>query len=144
MCSGNHLYDEKLIPDIINAFITKSSIKRSYKTIIAPRLTIKVETDFKNTPGEFICYMGGHTHTNAHFYVKNNDGSNIKQVMLLANTLAPDLQNKRYSYIHREKESLTSNSFSIYAIDTKEKMIYITYFGAKSDNTPTIETISYR
>lgn len=144
MNSGNHLYDEKLIPDIINAFITKSSIKRSYKTIIAPIQTIRVETDFKNTPGEFICYMGGHTHTNAHFDVKNNDTSEIKQVMLLANTLAPDLQNNKYSYIHREKESLTSNSFSIYAIDTKEKKIFITYFGAKSNNTPTIETISYR
>lgn len=144
MCSGNHLYDEKLIPDIINAFITKTIIRRCYHTVTAPKQIIQIETDFTDTPGDFICYLGGHTHTYAHFDVKNNDSPNVKQVMLLANTLAPDLQNNKYIYIHREKESLTSNSFSIYAIDTKEKMIYITYFGAKSDNTPTIETISYR
>ncbi|MBR5297076.1 MAG: hypothetical protein IKU29_04305, partial [Parabacteroides sp.] len=131
MCSGNHLYDEKLIPDIINAFISKTTIKRNYNTIIAPKQTIHIDTNFKNIPGEFICYMGGHTHTNTHFDVKNNDTSNVKQVMLLANTLDPDLQNNKYSYILREKESITSNSFSIYAIDLKEKKNLYNLFWSK-------------
>lgn len=64
--------------------------------------------------------------------------------MLLANTLSPDLQNNSFSYIMREKDDLSSNSFSIYAIDTQEKNIYITSFGAKSQSSSTIETVSYR
>ena len=64
--------------------------------------------------------------------------------MLLANTLSPDMQNNTYSYIERKSNSTNSNSFSIYAIDTQEKQIYITYFGAKSSSTPTIESVSYR
>ena len=88
--------------------------------------------------------MGGHAHTPAHFEVPCNDATPAKQIMLLANTLSPDLQNNTYCYIKRKKDDITSNSFSIYAIDTQEKNIYITYFGAKSNATPTIETVSYR
>ena len=62
--------------------------------------------------------------------------------MLLANTMAPDMQNNNYGYIARDKNSTSSNSFSIYAIDTNEKKIYITYFGAHKGTT--IETISYK
>ena len=43
--------------------------------------------------------------------------------------------------------SVSSNSFCIYAVDTKEKKIYITYFGAykpsNDRNYPEIHTISY-
>ena len=35
-----------------------------------------------------------------------------------------------YNRVIREVDSLSSNSFCIYAIDTKEKKIYITFFGA--------------
>ena len=144
MCSGTHLYGARLIPDIVNAFIQKKTWKQTYKTNTAPYQTLSVEADFTDVPGEFICYMGGHTHTPAHFEVPCNDATPAKQIMLLANTLSPDLQNNTYCYIKRKKDDITSNSFSIYAIDTQEKNIYITYFGAKSNATPTIETVSYR
>lgn len=144
MCSGTHLYDEKMVPDIINAFIKKETLKRSYKTTVRPSQTIDVQADFTNTPGEFICYLGGHAHTIGKFEVPCNDEQGAKQIMLLANTLSPDMQNNTYSYIERKSNSTNSNSFSIYAIDTQEKQIYITYFGAKSSSTPTIESVSYR
>ena len=144
MCSGTHLYGARLIPDIVNAFIQKKTWKQTYKTNTVPSQTLSVEADFTDVPGEFICYMGGHAHTPAHFEVPCNDATPAKQIMLLANTLSPDLQNNTYCYIKRKKDDITSNSFSIYAIDTQEKNIYITYFGAKSNATPTIETVSYR
>lgn len=144
MCAGTHLYGARLIPDIVNAFIQKKTWKQTYKANTAPYQTLSVEADFTDVPGEFICYMGGHAHTPAHFEVTCNDPTPAKQIMLLANTLSPDLQNNSYSHIGRKKDDITSNSFSIYAIDTQEKNIYITYFGAKSNTAPTIETVSYR
>ncbi len=140
MCSGIHLYKETLIPSIIDAFIEKKQITVSYKTLASPSNTISVDANFENSPGDFICYLGGHAHTPTYFDVSYNGGAT--QIMLLANTMAPDLQNNNYGYIAREEHKSSSNSFSIYAIDTEEKEIYITYFGAYKGAS--IKTISYR
>ena len=144
MCAGTHLYGATLIPDIVNAFIQKKSLEADYRTTKAPSASIHLKADFSNTKGDFICYMGGHAHTPAHFEVTCQEPSAPKQLMLLANTLSPDMQNNSFSYIKREKDDLSSNSFSIYAIDTQEKNIYITSFGAKNNHATAIETISYR
>ena len=42
----------------------------------------------------------------------------------------------------KEVNDINSNSFSIYAIDTDEKKIYVTYFGAHKGAS--IESISYK
>lgn len=146
MCSGTHLYSEKMVPDIVNAFIKKETLSRKYEMTCPPYEKLSVEADFTNTPGEFVAYMGGHAHTPAHFEVECSDSLQAKQIMLLANTLSPDLQNNNYTRIERKSGSgsMSSNSFSIYAVDTQEKNIYITCFGAKSSSSPTIETVSYR
>ena len=143
MCSGTHLYSEKMIPDIINAFIKKESLSRKYKTTRQPYTVLEVEADFTGVPGEFVAYLGGHAHTPAYFEVSCNDSLQAKQIMLLANTLSPDCQNHNYTEIDRESNA-NRNSFFIYAVDTQEGNIYITYFGAKSSNLSTIETVSYR
>ena len=144
MCSGTHLYGATFIPNIVNAFIQKKTWEANYKSTKAPSTTLQVKANFTNAKGDFICYLGGHAHTPAHFEVTCQDHSAPKQLMLLANTLSPELQNNSFCYIKRAKDDLSSNSFSIYAIDTQEKNIYITNFGAKSQNSSTIETVSYR
>lgn len=52
-----------------------------------------------------------------------------------------------YNRVIREVDSLSSNSFCIYAIDTKEKKIYITFFGAYKPTDkaeyPKIQIIPY-
>ena len=144
MCAGAHLYKETLVPSIINAFIQKKKFEATYNTTQSPFNTIHVDADFENCKGDFICYLGGHTHTQAHFEVMCDTPQAAKQIMLLANTMSPDMQNNNYGYIARDKNNTTSNSFSIYAIDTNEKKIYITYFGAKSTNTSSITSVSYR
>ena len=142
MCAGVHLYKETLVPSIINAFIQKKKFKNIYKSTVSPTNTIVVDADFENSKGEFICYLGGHTHTSAHFEVAHEEGTSPKQIMLLANTLSPDLQNDNFGYIARDNNDINSNSFSIYAIDTDEKKIYVTYFGAHKGAS--IESISYK
>lgn len=142
MCSGTHLYKATLIPSIIDAFQQRSSISQTYKSTISPTKTIHVNGDFTQAKGEFICYLGGHAHTYGNFNV-GIEGK-AKQIMLLANTLSPSLQNNNYGYIDRDINRNKYNSFSIYCVDTNEKKIYITYFGATKNNSKNIEIISYK
>lgn len=142
MCGGTHLYKASLIPSIIDAFQQRKSISQTYKSTTYPTSTIHINGDFTQAKGEFICYLGGHAHTYGNFNVGIDGGA--KQIMLLANTLSPSSQNNNYGYIDRDANHNKYNSFSIYSIDTKEKKIYITYFGATRTNTANITSISYR
>lgn len=142
MCGGTHLYKATLIPSIIDAFQQRSFISKTYKSTISPTKTIHVNGDFTQAKGEFICYLGGHAHTYGNFNV-GIEGK-AKQIMLLANTLSPSLQNSNYGYIDRDIDHNKYNSFSIYCVDTNEKKIYITYFGATKNNSENIEIISYK
>lgn len=142
MCGGTHLYKATLIPSIINAFQQRKSISQTYKSTVYPTSTIHVNGDFTQAKGDFICYLGGHAHTYGYFNVGIEGGA--KQIMLIANTLSPSSQNNNYGYIDRDANHNKYNSFSIYSIDTKEKKIYITNFGATKSNTANITSISYR
>lgn len=141
MCAGKHLYNEKLVPDIINAFIKKKIIDQTFKGGAKP---IHVQADFTKAKGEFVCHLGGHAHTFGQFEVACTNPDAAKQIMLLSNTLSPERQNQHYHPIERSPRSIHSNSFAIYAIDTKEKNIYRTYFGASPFNILSIDTIPYR
>ncbi len=142
MSSGYHLYGPTMIPAIVNAFIQRKTLVKTYKSTYKPMSEIAVNADFNTAKGEFICYMGGHTHTPASFEVDCGEENAPKQIMLLANTMTPNLQNNKFGTIERVAESRTSNSFSIYSIDTDEKKIYITYFGARKGAS--IENVSYQ
>lgn len=140
MCSGYHLYGPKMIPSIINAYMQRKQWNKTYKTVTSPYSTITVHADFTTSIGEFVCYMGGHAHTTAHFNVDCGEEGAPKQLMLLANTMTPNLQNNGYGTIDRAGKG--NNSFSIYCIDTEEKNIYITYFGARKESAT--EVVSYQ
>lgn len=142
MCGGTHLYKATLIPTIIDAFQQRKSISQSYKSTVSPTSTIHINGNFTQAKGEFICYLGGHAHTYGNFNVGIEGGA--KQIMLLANTLSPSLQNNNYGNIDRDVNHNKYNSFSIYCIDTEEKKIYITFFGAIKNNSDNIEIISYK
>lgn len=142
MCSGIHLYKADLLPSIIDAYQQRKAISKTYKSNRRPARTININGDFTRAKGEFVCYLGGHAHTFGHFDVGMEGGP--KQVMLLANTLSPGLQNNNYGYIDRSVDRNKYNSFSVYCIDTAEKKIYITYFGAAKSASEHIETVSYK
>lgn len=129
MCSGYHLYGHELIPSIVNAYIQRKPCDKTYKSVVAPRSEITVRADFSGAKGEFVCYLGGHAHTTASFAVDCGEEGAPKQLMLLANTMSSSLQNNAYGKIGRKGKG--KNSFSIYCIDTVEKNIYVTYFGAR-------------
>lgn len=149
LCDGDFVHSWNMIPEIIEAFRTRTSLEKAYPNQfnLDP---INVKADFSDRKGEFICYLGGHIHCNAYFDVtglENESTELVPQKMILCTNQAPSEKGVVYNRVIREEDSLSSNSFCIYAVDTKEKKIYITYFGAykpsNDRNYPEIHTISY-
>ena len=151
LCDGDFVHNWNMVPEIVEAYRSRSSISKSYINKISKGKDIHIDFDFTSSKGEFICYLGGHSHCTASFNInglKNENKALLPQKMLLCTNQAPSEVGKVYNRVNREENSLTSNSFCIYAIDTKEKKIHITFFGAykpkDNPNYQEIQTISYQ
>ncbi len=143
--ADEYQYGWTMIPEIIEAFRSKKPLSRKYKNRLNKADTLFVNTSFENTPGEFICYMGGHAHTYLDYRIDglSNANPNLpKQIMVIANNMSPSDKNPK-SPIIRSGVGLKNNTFNIYAIDTHEKKIYITFFGATLIHHPEIITLRY-
>lgn len=138
-----------MIPEIVEAFRSKTSRQWTYqnKVIQDPEKNITVDVDFSQTPGEFICYLGGHIHTYASYEVggiRNRNPELPKQRMVISNNMSPSEIGSQYNTIMRKSNSILSNSFNIYAIDTHEKKVYITFFGAYiPSSNPDFERVQF-
>ncbi|MDD6209457.1 MAG: metallophosphoesterase [Bacteroidales bacterium] len=147
---GAYTHDWYMIPEIVEAFRTKKQLHAIYKDKFNYK-DIEVNVDFAAVPGEFVCYLGGHSHVSVYFHITgfpNISSAMSSQLMILCTNQAPDVIGKIYNKVNREVGTVTSNAFHIYALDTKEGNIYITYFGAfipfDDLQKPEIEKISYR
>lgn len=150
LCDGDFVHPWFMIPEIIEAYRSRSSISKTYLNKLRDNKNISVNFNFHDSKGEFICYLGGHDHFTTNFDIhdlENENKSIPPQKMLLCTKQAPSEVGIIYNRVIREVDSLSSNSFCIYAIDTKEKKIYITFFGAYKPTDkaeyPKIQIIPY-
>ena len=140
---NDFLYNWHLIPEVIEAFRSKQIFAQKYRNKLNEADSISVDVSFVETPGEFICYLGGHLHTYINYEVKTPSYSTLqKQIMILANNLSPS-DISPTTYIQRSDTGLRNNTFNIYSIDTKNKKIHITFFGATGFYYPQILTLRY-
>lgn len=138
LCDGDFVHSWNMIPEIVEAFRTRSSLSKSYLNKLDESQGIYINTDFSDSKGEFICYLGGHAHCSAYFNVmglSNESPSLPLQKMILCTNQAPSESGTVYNRVERKENSTSSNSFNIYAIDTEEKKIYVTFFGAYKPST---------
>ena len=150
LCDGDFVHPWFMIPEIIEAYRSRSSISKTYLNKLRDNKNISVNFNFHDSKGEFICYLGGHDHFTTNFDIhdlENENKSIPPQKMLFCTNQAPSEVGIIYNRVIREVDSLSSNSFCIYAIDTKEKKIYITFFGAYKPTDkaeyPKIQIIPY-
>lgn len=150
LCDGDFVHPWFMIPEIIEAYRSRSSISKTYLNKLRENKNISVNFNFHDSKGEFICYLGGHDHFTTNFDIhdlENENKSIPPQKKLLCTNQAPSEVGIIYNRVIREVDSLSSNSFCIYAIDTKEKKIYITFFGAYKPTDkaeyPKIQIIPY-
>jgi predicted MPP superfamily phosphohydrolase len=143
--SNEFLYDWRVVPEIVEAFRTKRELSQKYANRFDPSDSLSVAVSFKDVPGEFICYLGGHIHTYLNCEIegfRNPDLFLPKQIMIIANNMSPSEKNPQ-SNIRRDEVGLRNNTFNLYAVDTMSKTIYITFFGATSFYYPNIIELSY-
>ena len=134
MIDGDHVHPWSMVPEIIEAFRSKKSLTAIYPNQFDSNDLIHVDVDFSDSPGEFVCHLGGHLHTFTHFELKGLSNANEQlppQKMIISSTLDPYASSNLYHSMTREFQTLSSNSFNIYAVDTSEKAIYVTYFGSR-------------
>jgi len=140
-----YMYGWKMIPEIMEAFRSKNDWSQQYCNRFNESDNLTVDVSFKDTPGEFICYLGGHIHTYMHYEVdgfRNLNPTLPKQLMIIANNMSPSEKNQK-SLIERNPVGLRNNTFNLYAIDTSTKSIYITFFGATAFYYPDVIKLSY-
>ncbi|MDR1162030.1 MAG: metallophosphoesterase [Tannerellaceae bacterium] len=133
LIDGNFIHTCKLFPEIIEAFRSRTSIRKTFGNILRSQDPRIVDYDFSESKGEFICYLGGHAHVFALFDVEGLSNANeqlLPQRMILCTNQAASNTGVVFNSVRRENAGISSNSFNIYSIDTHERKIYISYFGA--------------
>lgn len=136
MQNASYVHSWRMVPETIEAFRKKEPLRVSYPSTGKDDSTgdLSVDFDFTDAPGEFICHLGGHIHATVQFPIlglKNQSAALPPQQMLICTNMSPSDTGTTFNTALRTSGSTSSNSFCIYAIDTDEKNIYITYFGAK-------------
>jgi len=140
---NDFLYNWNIMPEIIEAFRTKEAVFGKYQNKLLVSDSITVDVSFHNAPGEFICYMGGHLHTYLHYKVKSSTNTALpNQIMIIANNMSSSDKSPT-THIERTDTGLQNNTFNLYAIDTKNKIIYVTFFGATRFYYPQVLALQY-
>lgn len=133
LCDGDYVHSWNMIPEIIEAFRSRTSLNKTYPNKLIPEKTLTVNADFGGSTGDFVCYLGGHAHCFAIFEImklENRVPELSPQKMILCTNQAPTEMGKIYNKVPREDFTPESNSFNIYAIDTHNKQVHVTFFGA--------------
>ena len=146
LCDGDYINSWNMIPEIVEAFRTHSSLSKAYPNQLDACQSIQVDVDYSASSGEFVCYLGGHAHCNAYFNVlglENASKDLPPQRMILCTNQAPSEIGTVYNRVQRKEDSASSNAFCLYAVDTREKRIYVTYFGAYKPVGATDQPESY-
>jgi len=142
-----HFYqDPFMIPDIIDAAQHGDRLRRTYPDELGTD-DIRVNADFsKHPPLEFVCHLFGHIHSKDVFRCRKTDGSKVYDILMLGEASLGG-HGTALNKVYQPKGTVNQPTFSALSIDTFEKCIYRTSYGAylKCDgsNSRRTERISY-
>ena len=133
----------ELIPDIVKAFIDKTSIKKTYTQTGNVVGEISVNADFSNIDKdtEFICYVSGHTHRDFISFLSNYPNQ-------LELTIGAD--NTGYNFgtdMLQEAGEYSEDVINVYGIDRNRGYINVVRIGADISHSlqkRDMDSISYR
>lgn len=128
------LIDENIIPSIIDAYINKKIINKTYSCGDVSGTTMSINEDFSNiAPATFLFYLSGHTHWDACEYIKDYP----QQLQLVVDCDKPE----RWQYSDLPRTS-SDYCFNKVTIDFNKKETRIERIGVqtKIDGTKRIKT----
>lgn len=122
-----------IIQDIVDAYISKSTLNKSY-TVSGADTTevpvVSVNADFTSAQGEFVCYLNGHTHNDGigQSSVATNKQVNVNVTCGSANVNSIAV----YDDLYRKDDDISQDAFNMVAIakNSTEKEIRILRIGA--------------
>ena len=137
--AGNSAIDGKPVYDIVDAFISKGTISKTYTQTGTPS-SISVTKDFSAVAAgvEFIGYMVGHWHADAITYVPTTVN---RQLMLNVTCTNALYGGAAYPYlaetsdIKRNGRTSTQDAFNLYIIDRDNKKVKVVRIGANRTYT---------
>lgn len=122
-------YVGNILPDIIQAFMDKSKINKSYQQTGGVVTTLNAEADFSNSGAEFICYLSGHTHLDSIHYLRDYP----KQLEL---TIGCDNTNYTHgSDMAQIAGTKTEDVINVCSVDRNRGYIYVVRIGADMSYT---------
>lgn len=127
--SAQSTYVGNILPDIIQAFMDKSKINKSYQQTGGVVTTLNAEADFSNSGAEFICYLSGHTHLDSIHYLRDYP----KQLEL---TIGCDNTNYTHgSDMAQIAGTKTEDVINVCSVDRNRGYIYVVRIGADMSYT---------
>ena len=136
---------DHIIQNIVDAFISKSTFTKTYTNTIGALSSevpdVTVNADFTSANGDFICYIGGHTHWDR---IGQSSVATNKQVDVVLTTSGTTKQN--YDDLYRVIGEKSQDCLNVYVFDTDKKKIRIIRVGANCTLNMTwrdIESVSY-
>lgn len=125
-----HFYqDSFMIPDIIDAAQHGTRLNRTYPDGLGTD-DVKVNADFTGLPHlEYVCHLFGHIHSKNNYRCQKTDGSKKYDILMLGEAAiggVGTLLNK----VSQPSGTVNEVAFSALIIDTIEKCIYRTSYGA--------------
>jgi len=136
---------DHIIQNIVDAFISKSTITKTYTNTVGASSSeipdVTVNADFTSANGDFICYIGGHTHWDR---IGQSSVATNKQVDVVLTTSGTTKQN--YDDLYRVIGEKSQDCLNVYVFDTDKKKIRIIRVGANCTLNMTwrdIESVSY-
>lgn len=141
-----HFYqDAFMIPDIIDAAQHGTCLKRTYPDELGTD-NIKLNADFTGLRLEYICHLFGHIHSKNNYRCQKTDGSKKYDILMLGEAALGGV-GTALNKVYQQCGTVNEVAFSALSIDTIEKCIYRTSYGAylKCDgsNSRRTEKFSY-
>lgn len=116
-----------LIPDIINAWVGKTTLSSSYAPVTTGLPTITVNADFSaRTNSRFMCYLMGHEHKDLIGHVAKYAN---QKIVCLAATAAGNYQNGN-SDLPRAEGTKAIDCITVFVVDTTTNTVRLVRIGS--------------
>lgn len=121
-----------VVADIIDAFISRTSINKQYDTSSTYTYNIRATADFKDAKATFVAHLTGHQHIDGVAYLPTTNTQLMLNVSCMTATKGVKNGNALAESVDliRSRDDYTQDCFNTYIIDTDKKVVRIIRIGA--------------
>ena len=121
-----------VVADIIDAFISRTSINKQYDTSSTYAYNIHATADFSDAKATFVAHLTGHQHIDGVAYLPTTNTQLMLNVSCMTASKGVKMGNALAESVDliRSRDDYTQDCFNTYIIDTDKKVVRIIRIGA--------------